>query len=71
MLARADELAGKVADLLLGLLGARGVALGALVGLEDEVLGLVLDLLDGGDVAVELADVGADEGVAFSELGEC
>jgi hypothetical protein len=27
-------------------------------------------LFDGHDVAVELADVGADEGVAFSELGK-
>lgn len=34
----------------------------------DKVLGLGFDLLDGEDVAVEFADVGAEEGVAFPEL---
>lgn len=69
-LAGAYEFTGKVAGFFLGLLGSRGVALGALVGLDDEVPGLGLNLLDLSDVAVELANVGADEGVAFPKL-EC
>lgn len=67
-LARADELARKVPDLLLRLFGPRGVPLGALVRREDEVLGLDLDLLDLGDVAIEFPDIGPDHGVAFSGL---
>ena len=63
-----DQLAGEVADVLLGLAALVGVALGALVGCEDEIFGLDLDLFYGCDVAVEFADVGADYGATFSEL---
>lgn len=48
----ADEFAGKVADVALGLFGAGGVFLGALVGLDDVLLDFVFGLLIGGDVAV-------------------
>lgn len=61
----ADQLPRKVARLLGRLFRSRRVTLRPLVGLDDEVLGLGLNLLDLADVAVELADVGADEGVTF------
>ena len=67
-LAGAHQLEGEATDFFLCLLGAAGVALAALVGLYYEVLSLSLDALDLGDVAVKLADVGADEGVAFAIL---
>ena len=53
----------------MGLGCARGVPLRALVGRQDQVLVLELDLLQGCDFAVELAAVGAEEGVAFPDLG--
>lgn len=64
----ADQLHGEAADFFLSLLRAARVALAAAIGLEDEILGLGLDALDLGDVAVEFAEVGADEGVAFADL---
>lgn len=63
--ARADQLPRKVARLLGRLFRSCRVTLPPLVGLDDVVFGLGLDLLDLGDVAVELADVRADEGVTF------
>lgn len=47
------------------------VPLGALVRGEDEVLGLELGLLQLLDVAIELADIGSDERIAFPFLDVC
>lgn len=43
--------------------------MGALVGGDDEVAGLVLDGFEGSDVSVEFACVLADEIVTFADLG--
>lgn len=50
------------------LLGLSRVPLGSLVGLLDEALGLDLDLPDGDDVTVNLADVRPYQCVTFPEL---
>lgn len=42
--------------------------MGALVGGDDEVAGLVLDGFEGSDVSVEFACVLADEIVTFADL---
>lgn len=71
LLAALDELAGEVADFALGLLGLLVVwaeALGAFVGCEDEVFGFGFDCAGVEDVAVDAADVLAEEGVAFAHL---
>jgi hypothetical protein len=65
----ADEFAGEDADVLVGLLGHGGVALGAFGGLLDERFGFLFCCFELLDVAVEFADVLADEGVAFALLG--
>jgi hypothetical protein len=64
----ADEFAGEDADVLVGLLGHGGVALGAFGGLLDERFGFLFCCFELLDVAVEFADVLADEGVAFALL---
>jgi len=46
--------------------GLRGVALGALGGLQDEGAGFGFELFELEEVAVEFAGVGAEEGVAFA-----
>lgn len=53
---------------MLGLLGARWVALGSLIGLEDEVLRLVFDLFHSLDISIDLADVLPHQRIAFAHL---
>jgi hypothetical protein len=65
----ADEFAGEDADVLVGLLGHGGIALGAFGGLLDERLGFLFRGFELLDVAVEFADILADEGIAFALLG--
>lgn len=60
LLARADQLAREDADVLLGLLCLRGVALRPPVGLDYQRFGFVLGELHVGDVAVEFACVLSD-----------
>jgi hypothetical protein len=69
LLADADELAGKDAGFGQGLLGLAWIPLGALGGLEDEGLSLLLYSFELEDVSVELAGVVADQLVTFAELG--
>jgi hypothetical protein len=64
----ADEFAGEDADVLVGLFGHCGLALGAFGGLLDERFGFLLRGFELLDVAVEFADILADEGVAFTLL---
>jgi len=65
----ANEFAGEDADILVGLLGHGGVALGAFGRLLDERLGFLFRSFELLDVTVELADVLPDEGIAFALLG--
>lgn len=64
----ADEFAGEDAHVLVGLLCHRRVALGAFGGLLDQRFGFLLRGFELLDVAVEFADILADEGVAFTLL---
>ena len=68
MLASADEFAGEDSDVLVCLFGHGGVALGAFVGLEDVGFCFLFSGFQGEDVAVEFADICADEGIAFPFL---
>lgn len=65
---RADQLAREVPRLPLRLGPPRGVSRAPPVRRHDQVLRLLLDLPHGGDVAVELAEVRADELVALAHL---
>lgn len=67
----ANQFASEDADVLVGLLGHGGVALGAFGGLLDKRLGFLFRGFELLDVAVEFADILADEGVAFALLGGC
>lgn len=66
----ADELTGEDAHVLVCLLSLGWISLRAFGGLEDEGFGFSVGGFEHLDVAVELADVLADEGVAFSFLAQ-
>ena len=68
MFPHADQFAREDACFSRGLLGLGGIALGALVGLQDVGAGFGFEGFEVGQVAVEFAAVGADEGVAFPIL---
>lgn len=70
MLSYAQEFAREDADVLVGLLGHGWVSLRAFGGLLDERFGFLFGRFELLDVAVEFADVLADEGIAFALLGE-
>ena len=67
----ANKLAGEDADVLVGLFGHGGVALGAFGRLLDERLGFLFGGFELLDVTVELADVLPHKGIAFSLLDAC
>lgn len=64
----ANQFASEDADVLVGLLGHGWVALGAFGRLLDEVLGFLLRGLELLNIAIELSDVLAHEGIAFALL---
>lgn len=68
MSADADQFAREGAGFFIGLRGLGRGALGAFGGLEDVGFRLLVEHFELDDVAVEFADVGADEGFAFAFL---
>ncbi len=65
---RPYELSGVYPDIFLGLLGLSGIPLSSSVGRDNVALGLVLGDFHAGNVAVQLADILADQLIAFAHL---